>query len=97
MNRSLAIVEWRRAELSQRAASACLRHYCYADAVSRAYYAVFHAAKAALAFHDGTSPEAMAECDNNSASSWSEADYLKGFGEAKSARSMTSAWGRITT
>ena len=55
MNRSLAIAEWRRAELSQRAASACLRHHCYADAVSRAYYAVFHAAKAALAFQDGTS------------------------------------------
>ena len=56
MNRTLAIAEWRRAELSQRAASVCLRHHCHADAVSRAYYAVFHAAKAALAFHDGTSP-----------------------------------------
>lgn len=56
MNRSLAIAEWRRAERSQRAASACIRHHCYADAVSRAYYAVFHAAKAAPAFQDGTSP-----------------------------------------
>ena len=56
MNRTLAIAEWRRAELSQRAASVCLRHHCYADAVSRAYYAMFHAAKAALAFRDGTSP-----------------------------------------
>ena len=56
MNRTLVIAEWRRAKISQRAASVCLRHHCYADAVSRAYYAVFHAAKAALALHDGTSP-----------------------------------------
>ena len=56
MNQALAIAEWRRAQNSLRAASLCVGNRCYADAVSRAYYAVFHAAKAALAFHDGTSP-----------------------------------------
>lgn len=56
MNRSLTIAEWSRANYSLRAASLCLLHNCYADAVSRAYYAAFHAAKAALAHHDGTIP-----------------------------------------
>lgn len=52
MNHNSEIAEWRRAKASSRAASACLRHRCYADAVSRAYYAVLHAAKAAL-IHSG--------------------------------------------
>ena len=56
MNLALAIAEWRRANGSLRAASFCLHHQCHADAVSRSYYAVFHAAKAALAFHGGTLP-----------------------------------------
>ena len=54
MNQALAIAEWRRAQSSLRAASLCLGHRCYADAVSRAYYAVFHAAKAALIHRTGT-------------------------------------------
>ena len=48
MNRTLVIAEWKRAKFSLRAASSCLRDRCYADAVSRAYYAAFHAARAAL-------------------------------------------------
>ena len=56
MNLDLAIAEWKRANRSLRAASSCLLHQCHADVVSRAYYAVFHAAKAALAFHGGTLP-----------------------------------------
>ncbi len=53
MNPNSAIAEWRRAQASMRAASACLHNRCYADAVSRAYYAVFHSAKAALLSHSG--------------------------------------------
>ena len=52
MNHNYAIAEWRRAQASSRAASALFRHRCYSDAVSRAYYAVLHAAKAAL-IHSG--------------------------------------------
>lgn len=57
MNQTLAIAEWRRAQSSLRAASLCLRHGCLADTVSRAYYAAFHAAKAALIHHTGTAPQ----------------------------------------
>lgn len=48
MNHNSAIAEWRRAQASLRAASVCFRDRCYADAVSRAYYAVLHAARAGL-------------------------------------------------
>lgn len=54
MNRQSVVAEWRRAQASLRAAAVCLRSRCYADAVSRAYYAVFHSAKAALQIHNGT-------------------------------------------
>lgn len=52
MNRHLAIAEWRRACQALGAAEALTRDGYFADAVSRAYYAVLHAAKAALYVHD---------------------------------------------
>ena len=52
MNEALVIAEWRRAEVCRQVAQLCLRHGFYADAVSRAYYAVFHAAKASLALYE---------------------------------------------
>ncbi len=52
MNHNSAIAEWKRAQASSRAASVCFRQRCYADAASRSYYAVLHAAKAAL-IHSG--------------------------------------------
>ena len=52
-NQSSAIAEWQRAQASMGAAAACLRNRCYGDAVSRAYYAVFHSAKAALLHQSG--------------------------------------------
>ncbi len=57
MNRTLVIAEWKRAKCSLRAASLCLYRRCHADATSRAYYAVFHAAKAALIYSSGTAPQ----------------------------------------
>jgi uncharacterized protein len=42
------IAEWQRAAHSLGAARVCLHGEFYADAVSRAYYAILHAAKAAL-------------------------------------------------
>jgi HEPN domain-containing protein len=48
MNRPLVIAEWRRAVDSLGAARSCRRDGFYADSVSRAYYAILHAAKAAL-------------------------------------------------
>lgn len=48
MNRSMIVAEWGRAREAQRAAEALTRDRCYADAISRAYYAILHAAKAAL-------------------------------------------------
>ncbi len=42
------LAEWRLARNALRAAQLLARHGIYADAVSRAYYAVLHAAKAAL-------------------------------------------------
>ena len=54
MNRPLAIAEWRRAKAAINAALACERSGSYADSVSRAYYAVLHAARAALQFESGT-------------------------------------------
>lgn len=48
MNRDLILAEWRRAQEALRAAELLAGEECHADAVSRTYYAVFHAAKAAL-------------------------------------------------
>ena len=52
MNRELVLAEWKRARQCLRAAEILVRENCYEDAVSRAYYAVLHAAKAALEVHD---------------------------------------------
>ena len=52
MNREIVLAEWRRARESMRAAEVLTREQCYTDAVSRTYYAVLHAAKAALQVHD---------------------------------------------
>ena len=43
--------EWRRAGDCLQAATVCLEHGLYADAISRAYYSIMHAAKAALLIH----------------------------------------------
>ncbi len=48
MNRDLVLAEWRRAQQALRAGELLTAEDCYADAVTRTYYAVFHAAKAAL-------------------------------------------------
>jgi uncharacterized protein (UPF0332 family) len=52
MNRNMVLAEWNRARESLRAAESLTRDRCYADAISRAYYAILHAAKAALHVHD---------------------------------------------
>jgi len=52
MNRNMILAEWRRARQSLRAAEILTKDECYADAISRTYYAVLHAAKAALQVHD---------------------------------------------
>lgn len=52
MNRDLAIAEWRRACQALGAAELLARDGYFADAVSRAYYTILHAAKAALYVHD---------------------------------------------
>ena len=52
MSRESVIAEWRRATESMGAARSCQRDGYYADSVSRAYYAILHAAKAALQLHD---------------------------------------------
>ena len=52
MNRTMVLAEWRRAVESLQAAQLLAAEGFEADAVSRAYYAVLHAAKAALAVHD---------------------------------------------
>ena len=54
MSRKSAIAEWRRATESMGAARSCQRDGYYADSVSRSYYAILHAAKAALELHDVT-------------------------------------------
>lgn len=54
MNRTMVLAEWRRARESLRSAELLTREHCYGDAVSRAYYAILHAAKAALYAHDVT-------------------------------------------
>ena len=48
MNKELVISEWRRARESLGAAATYEREGYYADSISRAYYAVMHAARAAL-------------------------------------------------
>lgn len=57
MNQTLIIAEWRRAKSSFHAASLYLNGACLADTISRDYYAVFHAAKAALVYCTGTAPQ----------------------------------------
>ncbi|MBI3990127.1 MAG: HEPN domain-containing protein [candidate division NC10 bacterium] len=52
MNRTMIVAEWNRATRSFQAAELLTREGYYADAVSRAYYAILHAAKAALQVHD---------------------------------------------
>ena len=52
MSEAQAIAEWRRAEECRQVAQICLRHGFHADAISRSYYAVLHAAKATLAQYD---------------------------------------------
>lgn len=47
----MVVAEWRRASESLSAAEVLMREGCHADAVSRAYYASMHAAKAALFVH----------------------------------------------
>ena len=64
MNRPLAIAEWRRAKEALIAALACERSGSYADAVSRTYYAVLHAARAALQFESGTDTRTHAATAN---------------------------------
>ena len=52
MNRHIVLAEWRRSAQSLGAADLLLRKSYPEDAVSRAYYAILHAAKAALLVHD---------------------------------------------
>ncbi len=52
MSVDVARAEWRRANESLTAALLCLNNRLNADAISRAYYAVIHAAKATLALRD---------------------------------------------
>ena len=52
MNRNMVLAEWTRARQSLHAVELLTRDDCYADAISRAYYAILHAAKAALCVHD---------------------------------------------
>ncbi len=58
MNRALVLGEWKRAAESLGAAESCRRDGYYADSVSRAYYAILHAAKAAL-YLQGISAESL--------------------------------------
>ena len=52
MNRDVVLAEWRRSTQSLQAADLLSREDYREDAVSRAYYAILHAAKAALLVHD---------------------------------------------
>jgi uncharacterized protein (UPF0332 family) len=52
MNRNLVSAEWLRAYDALQAAKNLTGDGLYADAISRAYYAILHAAKAALHVHD---------------------------------------------
>jgi hypothetical protein len=48
----MVLAEWNRARESLQAAEILTRDSLYADAISRAYYSILHAAKAALQVHD---------------------------------------------
>jgi len=52
MNRTLVLAEWQRAGQALRAAEVLADAGYPTDALSRAYYATLHAAKAALSVHD---------------------------------------------
>lgn len=52
MNRNMVLAEWSRARESLRATETLTRDGLYADAISRAYYSILHAAKAALHVRD---------------------------------------------
>lgn len=52
MNRNMVLSEWFRGRASLKAAESLTRESLYADAISRAYYAILHAAKSALHVHD---------------------------------------------
>ena len=52
MNRENVIAEWRRSRQSLHASELLMQSGYREDAVSRAYYAILHAAKAALFVHD---------------------------------------------
>ena len=54
MNKAVVLAEWRRAIQGLGAAQSCRRDGFYADSISRTYYAVLHAAKAALQLRDVT-------------------------------------------
>jgi uncharacterized protein (UPF0332 family) len=55
MNKTVVLAEWRRATESFGAAESCRRDGFYADSISRTYYVILHAAKAALQLRDITS------------------------------------------
>jgi uncharacterized protein (UPF0332 family) len=55
MNKTVVLAEWRRAAESLGAAESCRRDGFYADSISRTYYVILHAAKAALQLRDITS------------------------------------------
>src|SRR5215813_7570239 len=52
MNRNMILAEWLRSYSSLQAAENLTGDGLYADAISRAYYAILHAAKAGLHVHD---------------------------------------------
>jgi uncharacterized protein (UPF0332 family) len=52
MNRNMVLAEWLRAMAALQAAETLTADGLYADAISRAYYAILHAKKAALHVHD---------------------------------------------
>ena len=52
MNKETAIAEWRRALASLKSAEVLVRAGQHEDSIATSYYAIFHAAKAALAVHD---------------------------------------------
>ena len=54
MNREVVSGEWKRAEQTLRAAELLAREGYHEDSVSRAYYAILHAAKASLFTRDVT-------------------------------------------
>ncbi len=61
MKRDLIVAEWHRADESLRAAGLLAEQGYHADAVSRAYYAALHGAKAALFVQGVTAESPMPE------------------------------------